>query len=404
MLRNRIGWRGYSFDVALATALVALGLMGTAPAGANQGVPVGPAAYPLVVVAALALALRRRWPSVTLAVVTGAVLSYLLLGNPYGPILVSLLAAVYTVAAYLPARDGVVDCVVALAALLIGIFMGLRAPGWSGLMPVAAWVVVPFAVGTVVRVGRENAARARRDEARRLADAERLRIAREVHDVVGHGLAAINMQAQIALHLLDRKPEQAAVALTAISRTSKEALDELRVTLTVVRGDDRHDREARHDRDTRDGRDRDGRDERDEPGEAGVERFPVPGLAQLPQLRDRLAGAGLPVTVETTGEPSTLPVAVDLAAYRVVQEALTNVLRHAGPATATVRIDHRPEGIVVEVTDTGRGPVPEGAGGHGYGLAGMRERVVALGGTFRTGAASGGGFQVYATLPVEESE
>ncbi len=377
MQRNRTGRRHDLVDLILALALVAFGLFGTAPAGVNQGMPVGPAAYPLVVVAALALALRRRWPLLTLAIVTGAVLSYLLLGNPYGPILVSLFVAVYTVAAYLPPRDAAVDCGVALAALLVGVFVGLRAPGWSGLMPVAAWVVVPFAVGSVVRLGRGNAARAQLDEARRLADTERLRVAREVHDVVGHGLAAIHMQAQIALHLLDRKPEQAEAALTAISRTSKEALDELRVTLAVVR-----------------------RGERDE---AVAQRFPVPGLGQLPQLRDRLAGAGLQVAVETVGEPRALPVAVDLAAYRVVQEALTNVLRHAGPATATVRVDYQPDRLVVVVSDTGRGAAPDVAAGHGHGLAGMRERVVTLGGTFRTGAASGGGFQVYATLPVEEA-
>jgi signal transduction histidine kinase len=181
------------------------------------------------------------------------------------------------------------------------------------------------------------------------------------------------MQAEIALHLLARKPEQAEAALTAISRTSKEALDELRVTLTVVRRD-----------------------------EAADDRAPAPGLAQLPQLRDRLAGAGVPVTVEVTGEPRALPVAVDLAAYRVVQESLTNVLRHAGPATATVRLRHTRTGVAIEVTDTGRGPAP--GPGVGYGLAGMRERVTALGGTFTAGPAPGGGFRVSATLPVEEAQ
>ena len=146
--------------------------------------------------------------------------------------------------------------------------------------------------------------------------------------MVGHGLAAIHMQAEIALHLLARKPEQAEAALTAISRTSKEALDELRVTLTVVRRD-----------------------------EAADERAPTPGLAQLPLLRDRLAGAGVPVTVEVSGAARTLPVAVDLAAYRVAQESLTNVLRHAGPATATVRVRYAPTEVTVTVIDTGRGPV-----------------------------------------------
>ncbi|MGW4292652.1 sensor histidine kinase [Micromonospora chersina] len=360
-------------DSLVALALLVIGLAGTAPAGLNQGVEAGPAAYPLVVVAALAVAVRRRWPLATLAVVTAASTAYLVLGYPYGPILLSFFVAVYTVAAYRPARDAAVANGVALLVLLTHVFVGVRPPGLVGLMPAAAWVVVPFAVGVTVRLGRENAARSRTDEARRLADAERLRVAREVHDVVGHGLAAIHLQAEIALHLLARKPEQAEAALTAISRTSKEALDELRVTLTVVRRD-----------------------------EAADERAPAPGLAQLPQLRERLAGAGLPVTVEVDGSPRPLPVAVDLAAYRVVQEALTNVLRHAGPATATVRIRYAPTEVAVEVTDTGRGAAAPAGGAGGYGLAGMRERVTALGGSFAAGPASGGGFRVSATLPVEE--
>ncbi|MEU2611779.1 sensor histidine kinase [Micromonospora sp. NPDC007271] len=377
MDRNRSGGRDGVFDALVALALVVFGLLGTGPAGLNQGVGTGRATYPLVVVAALALAGRRRWPLATLAVVTAATAAYLVLGYPYGPILISFFVAVYTVAAYRPVRIAALAGAGALVGLLAHVFVGARPTGLDGLMPVAAWVVVPFAigatVGTTARLGRENAARKRMDEARRLADAERLRVAREVHDVVGHGLAAIHMQAEIALHLLARKPEQAEAALTAISRTSKEALDELRVTLTVVRRD-----------------------------EAVDERSPSPGLAQLPQLRDRLAGAGVPVDVEITGEPRPLPVAVDLTVYRVVQESLTNVLRHAGPATATVRIRYAPAEVTVEVTDTGRGPAVGPAPAGGYGLVGMRERVTVLGGSFAAGPGPGGGFRVYATLPAEE--
>ncbi|KKK03564.1 sensor histidine kinase [Micromonospora sp. HK10] len=373
MQRDRRHWGPWLFDGLLALALLVIGLAGTAPAGANQGLGTGRATYPLVVVAALAVALRRRWPLVILAVVTAAATAYLVLGYPYGPILLSFFVAVYTVAARRPARTAAVAVGVALLTLLTHVFVGPRPPGLVGLMPAAAWVVVPFAVGATVRLGRENAARGRADEARRLADAERLRVAREVHDVVGHGLAAIHLQAEIALHLLGRRPEQAEAALTVISRTSKEALDELRVTLTVVRRD-----------------------------EAADERSPAPGLAQLPQLRERLAGAGVPVSVEVEGEPRALPVAVDLAAYRVVQEALTNVLRHAGPATAAVRLRYAPAEVAVEVTDTGRGAVAGGPRAGGYGLAGMRERVTALGGSFTAGPAPAGGFRVHATLPVEE--
>ncbi|GAA3742929.1 sensor histidine kinase [Micromonospora maritima] len=372
MERTR-GDRGWLLDGLLALALLAIGVVGTVPAGLNQGVHAGPAAYPPVVVAAFAVAVRRRWPVATLAVVATAATVYLMLGQPYGPILLSFFVAVYTVAAYRPVRTAAVACAAVLAALLAYVFVGVRPPGLLGLMPVAAWVVVPFAVGVTARLSREAAARNRSDEARRLADAERLRVAREVHDVVGHGLAAIHLQAEIALHLLGRRPEQAEAALTAISRTSKEALDELRVTLTVVR--------------------------REEPADS---RAPAPGLDQLPQLRERLAGAGVPVTVEVTGAPRPLPAAVDLAAYRVVQEALTNVLRHAGPATAAVRVGYAPDEVTVEITDTGRGATTPSERSGGSGLAGMRERVTALGGTFSAGPAPPGGFRVHARLPLRE--
>jgi signal transduction histidine kinase len=179
------------------------------------------------------------------------------------------------------------------------------------------------------------------------------------------------MQAEIALHLMHRKPEQVEAALTAISRTSKEGLDELRATLAAVRhGDD---------------------------------RAPVPGLAQLPALRDRLAYAGLPVTVSVVGAPvgGELPVAVDLAGYRIVQEALTNVLRHAGSTTAQVRIEHRDDAVVVEVTDTGLGGAPSPGG---TGIAGMRERADALGGHLEAGPGPEGGFRVYAVLPLVGAE
>ncbi|WP_233563119.1 sensor histidine kinase [Micromonospora musae] len=373
MERRRSGWRETAADVPLALALLAVGLVGTGPATAEQGVTADGAAYAPVVVAALALAVRRRWPFGTLAVTVLAATAYLVLGYPYGPILLSLLVAVYTVAAHRALRPAAIGAAVALALLTVHVFVGPSSPGLLGLMPAAAWVVVPFAVGSTVRLSREAAARGRAEEARRLADGERLRVAQEVHDVVGHGLAAIHMQAEIALHLLEKRPEQAHTALAAISGTSKEALDELRVTLAVVRR-----------------------------GGDAAERAPAPGLGQVPALRERLAGAGLPVTVRTEGEPSALPVALDLAAYRVVQESLTNVLRHAGPATAAVRIRYAPTEVEVEVTDTGRGVAEAGRVPAGSGLAGMRERVTALGGSFAAGPAADGGFRVHARLPLEE--
>jgi signal transduction histidine kinase len=226
-----------------------------------------------------------------------------------------------------------------------------------------AWVIVPLALGLGVRVGRESVARERAEELRRHAYEERLRIAQEVHDVVGHGLAAINMQAEIALHVLPKRPEHAQTALQAISRTSKEALDELRATLTVLRRD-------------------------------GDVRL---GLARLDEIVARLEGAGVPVTVTVRGARRSLPDDVDLAGYRIVQEALTNVLRHAGAAPATVQVEYRPDTVTIEVIDTGGAPAEPNTDGHG--LAGMRERVAALGGQFEAGPRADRGFRVYACLP-----
>jgi signal transduction histidine kinase len=366
--------RGYLADGLLALALLAVGLTGTAPAGRHQGVEsISGWAYLLVVTAAAAMAFRRLAPTTALLVCTAAVSLYLLGGYPFGPILLSLAVAVYTVGARRPLRQAAgaaagVFAAVCAAALLGGLRAG-GGPDLDAVVPQLAWVAGPLAIGVTVRVGREQVVQARRDEARRQADGERLRVAQEVHDVVGHGLAAINMQAEIALHLLAKQPAQAEAALTAISRTSRESLDELRATLGAVRrGGDVDD------------------------------RAPGPGLARLPALVDRTRAVGVPVTVDLAGPLDALPAAVDLAAYRIVQESLTNVLRHAGTATAAVALARTGDELTVSVSDTGRGGPPAPVPGHG--LAGMRERVTALGGSLTAGPRPEGGFQVTARLPV----
>jgi len=369
------GVRRWGVDALIAGVLVLMGLFGSHFAQANQAengtlrTPLDTLGYALIVAAAVAVAARRQWPIVTLLVVSGLASAYLIMGYPYGPILVSFSVAVYTVAELMALRWAVPVAVVVFVVLSLHGFMPHGDRDVLGLLPAAAFVAIPFAIGVTVKVSREAARRTRADTARRIADDERLRIAQEVHDVVGHGLAAINMQAEIALHLLPRKPEEAEAALTRISRSSKDALDELRVTLAVLR-------------------------------QGGGSRAPAPGLAQVPALRDRLAEAGLPVSLSVVGTPGELPLAVDLAGYRVVQESLTNVLRHAGAASATVEIEHRPDVVVIEVTDTGHGGGPTGFAGPGHGLAGMRERVTALGGTLAAGPVPGGGWRVRAELPV----
>jgi signal transduction histidine kinase len=357
--------RTLAVDGALAVALAALAVVVSA-----QGAPwhagrqsAGLTGTALILAATLPLTLRRSWPLPVLATSIGACGGYLLLGLPYGPVLFAPAVAVYTVAALRPARTATIAAGAALPPLLAHAFVWPTPLGLLGLLPGAAWVVVPFALGRAVRVGRESAARDRAEEVRRYVYEERLRIAQEVHDVVGHGLAAMHMQAEIALHLLPRQPEQAGPALAAIGSTSKEALDELRATLAVVRRD-------------------------------------PPGLASLDELVARVCGTGVPVDLTITGATRPVPSTMDLTAYRVVQEALTNVLRHAGPATAAVRIGYRERALTVEVTDTGTGASTTSTVDRGHGLAGMRERVAALDGVFEAGTRVGGGFRVYASLPL----
>jgi signal transduction histidine kinase len=420
-------------DALLALVLAGFGVAVTSRAGtwpATARIPDLPG-YLLVAGAALPLAVRRLWPVATLALTTAAVTGYLLGGYPYGPIILALLVAVYTVAARLPARPATVAGAAVLGALLLHALVRAVGPvgtaAWTGLVPASAWVVVPFAVGRVVRVGRESRARTRAEEIERHGYEERLRVAREVHDIVGHGLAAIHLQAEIALHVLPKRPAQAETALAAISRTSKEALDELRATLAVVRDVagalDRGlalgpDQQGGVGRGLALGPDQQGGDLRglalgpDQqdggfrglalgPDQQGGGCPPPPGLGRLDELVARMSGTGVPVTVLVEGTARALPPGVDLAAYRIVQEALTNVLRHADSATATVRLAYAAAGLTVEVTDDGRGGTDSGAGrsAGGSGLAGMRERVRGLGGMFEAGPRVGGGFRVFARLP-----
>jgi signal transduction histidine kinase len=331
-------------------------------------------------VAAAVLLGRRRWPRAVLAVTVGASLVYLVLEYPHGPILLAMSVAMYSVAVRLPAGGSLVACAVALGAVVIPdmlvtdperllVEVSLLLAVLSGLL------LAPWAIGTVVRLGREAEQRARQDETRRRADEERLRIAREVHDVVGHSLAVINLQAGVALHVVGRRPEQAEVALAVIKRSSKDALEELRGTLAVFRQPENVDGPWR----------------------------PAPGLGQLEALVAAMAEGGLPVQVAVTGERAALPATVDLAAYRIVQESLTNVVRHAGPATATVRVGYEPDAVVVEIADDGRGRASSAARPAGYGIAGMRERAAAVGGTLQAGPGADGGFRVCARLPLERA-
>jgi signal transduction histidine kinase len=321
-----------------------------------------------VVTAAVVLAVRRRWPLAVLAVVAVCTSVYLILGYNYGPILVLFMLAVYTAARHAPLNRAVPYSLAALAMMLTHLLVHSHRLGLFGVVDVSAWVLVPFSLGFALRLRRETAVRARAEAIRQSVDDERLRVAQEVHDIVGHGLAAIKMQADVALHVLARKPDQAEVALEAISRTSSQALDELRATLAMVR--------------------RTGTD---------PERSPVPSLARLDELRRRMAEAGVYVRLENSGEPlAALPVAVDLTGYRIIQESLTNVLRHSGAEQATVGIRYEAGSVLITISNA----VTEYSPGEGgFGISGMRERVLALGGEFTAGPSPHDGFEVRARLP-----
>ncbi len=192
---------------------------------------------------------------------------------------------------------------------------------------------------------------------------------REVHDVVGHGLAVINMQAGVALHVLDRRPEQAEIALAAIKRASKDSLDELRATLAVFRHAD---------------------------GAAPLR--PMPGLGDLPDLVSSVQVGGLTAELTFVGQQRAAPSSVDLAAYRIVQESLTNVVRHARASSVTVTVDYQQNAISVRIVDDGMGPMPGPDAGQG--VTGMRERATSLGGRLTAGREDSGGFGVHAWLPL----
>jgi signal transduction histidine kinase len=368
------------FDGVLAAALAAFLVVGTyfASQGQPDRRPFDAGAVALVVVAAGALAWRRRYPVLVLGVVFGAALVYFVLGYANGPIWLALIIAYFTAVV---AGHRLAAAVVAV--LGFGIFPWLDhllrnqpGPSLAGVAGLAAWLLVLLGAAEAIRIRRERmaeAARIREEEARRRAGEERLRIARELHDALGHHLSLINMQSGVALHLNADLPEQTRNALTAIKQASKEALTELRSVLEILRQE----------------------------GEPAA-RSPTWTLARLDELVSQAAAAGLVVHTETEGEVRRLPFAVDVAAFRIVQEALTNVTRHAGPATATVRVSYGDGDLTVQVDDDGRGPAPHDvAAGSGKGIVGMRERVAALGGDLQAGPRPGGGFRVSARLPVD---
>jgi signal transduction histidine kinase len=329
----------------------------------------------LVLASAIALTWRRSHPIWVLGGVYALLTVYFVLHNPYGPIFLSLVIALLNATmhgARAPAwTTGYVGGAVLFAAMLVRddwVF------NWFAAGAVFAWLSLVMGIGELAKARRDRVAQeaeARAEQDRRQASEERLKIAREVHDVLAHHVSLINVQSGVALHLIDSQPEQVKEALTAIKQSSKEVLVELRNILGVLRNVD---------------------------SDGAAPRHPVASLDQLDRLVERMAGAGLPVTVDVEGEKRAVPKGVDAAALRIVQESLTNTYRHAGPTTATVTLSYRPDELAVRIDDDGRGDADSSVG-TGSGLTGMRQRVEALSGVFEAGPKPGGGFRVQASFP-----
>jgi signal transduction histidine kinase len=370
-----------AFDVALAVLLALVTVLGSVgeshpmqasdkpPAGVHLAVPT--IAYLLVAVSALALIWRRRRPVLVLAVSLGAALLYTCLGYMDGAVMLSPMFALYAVAVAVPTSHAIALSVITMLSLMAAnLAFGPFGTG-GGFVLIPGEVAAALFLGLWVASRRAYTLRESAEQARRAVDAERLRIARELHDVVAHTMATINVQAGVAAHVIERQPDEAARALEAIKQASKEGLRELRGILNVLR-------------------------QADEPDE----RSPAPRLEQLDVLVENATHAGLPTSVTVHGPSRTLAPTVDLTAYRIVQESLTNALRHAGPTTARVTLSYTDEELCVEVLDGGRGRGDGTAEGSGHGIAGMRERAEAVGGTLIAGPNPEGGFRVQARLPV----
>jgi len=342
------------------------------------------AALLLVAAAGIVLAWRHCYPRTVLCLSTAAVVAYSLLGYVNGVALLLPAVAMGTLAATpsMPFRRSALWAV-AVAAVLMAATGANNPLGTTsgGFFLIPAIIAVGLFAGFAMANRRAyvDSVRAKAEaDARRQIDEERLRIARELHDVVAHTMATINVQAAAAAQLLRDRPGDAAESLAAIRSASKDGLRELRAILNVLR-------------------------HADEPADPTQ---PVPSLARLDALAAGVRAAGLPVTVTVTGQPRALPAVTDLAAFRIIQEALTNSIRHAGPATAAVAVRYGDADLRIEITDTGRGtPVrsenPASSSGSGHGLRGMRERAAAAGGTIDIGPGPSGGFRVVARFPLD---
>nr|WP_206327126.1 sensor histidine kinase [Streptomyces sp. S3(2020)] len=377
-------------------AVLAAGVLGCMVAGSfvdphgPDGVTWGfrtpdPLSLVLIGLSAAALVFRRRAPMTVLALTGGFSIVECVTGDPRAPVAMSAVIALFTVASATDRpttwRVGLLTMTVLTAAAMLGGPLPWYAQENLGIF---AWTGIGATAGDAVRSRRafvqairdraEKAERTREEEARRRVAEERLRIARDLHDVVAHHIALVNVQAGVAAHVMDKRPDQAKEALAHVREASRSALNELRATVGLLR----------------------------QSGDPEAPTEPAPGLDRLDELVGTFRSAGQHVEVARADGDTKLPAAVDLAAYRVIQEALTNVQKHAGTeAKAEVSVVRVGPNIEITVLDNGAGDDEDPADGGGHGLLGMRERVTALRGTLTTGPRYGGGFRVHAILPVK---
>jgi signal transduction histidine kinase len=378
-------WRGNAARVDAGFLLPLALLSAFQTSDLTRDLPV-PGYAALTVGLLLPMVWRRRWPVPTFGIVALVSLVQWCCHVTLLPANVAVLIGLYTVTAYTTPRWGLSALGVAQLGALLEVLQ-VWGRSWKDIEnPWLFFAVIVFGVwilGLHIRTRREylrsvedraeRLERERENELRMARAGERSRIARELHDVVAHNVSVIVVQADGASYALDTDPVRARQALTAISETGRTALGEMRRLLGVLRADD----------------------------DVSV-YAPQPGLAQLGDLVDQVRHAGLPVDVRASGDPPPLAEGRQLTIYRVVQEALTNTLKHGGPrATARVRLGYGPDEVRVEVSDDGRGAAASDDG-RGHGLPGMRERVGVYGGEVRAGPRVGGGFEVVARIPVRE--
>jgi signal transduction histidine kinase len=399
------GWSWRAVPPPAADAGIAAGVALLSLAGGLVTPGGGHAAVTAVLVAmGLVLAARRRFPCIVLAVVAALACLLAALGASVEGTFIAVLIASYTAAVHGGPRVARALLILAPAVLLgLGIPQALGAGGWAGAhLPVRPLLAAAgmWLAGLVIR--KQFAARAehaavlaeraeliaaqQEERTRSAALAERVRIARELHDIVAHHLSVVVIQAQGAQRVAEKDPARAKIAMADVERTGRTALSEMRHLLGLLRTGEPGDRAT--------------------PAAAGPDAAfgPPFGLADLENLAEAMRTAGLPVTVVRRGPPREVPEDAGLTVYRIVQESLTNVLKHAGAATATVELDSAAE-LAVTITDDGRGASAalDAIPGAGRGTAGMRERVAALGGKLTAGPRSGGGYRVRATIPLGPS-